>query len=508
MAKPTRQQVATVQSIPAPIGGLNARDAYAEMPPTDALVMDNFFPTPSYVGVRNGSSAWVTGLSVSTLACFSQVTGARHLFAAAGGNIYDVTASGSLGAAAVTGLTSNWWRYTNFGAGGGQYLFMVNGQDSPQIYNGTTWQAVTTTSTPIAITGTTPANFTSVNNFQGRLYFILKNSMQVVYLPLLSVGGAANILDLSSQSILGGYLVAMCTWTIETTSGMTEMACFVTSEGEVIVYQGNDPTYASSWYQMGTFRIGRPIGWRPSVRIGSDVAIITADGVVPLSRAILTNRKENAIAISDKIQNLINNDVQTYASNLGWQCILHPIGNKILINVPNSIGSYQYVQNTVTTAWCRFTGWNATCFELMGDQLFYGSSTGVYLCDSGQNDAGSNINAVCVQAASYFGSHTNKQFTMARPIMTANGPIKPSFQVNVDYSITPPGAPVAYSVGAFTPWGSPWGSPWSPISQTYKNWQSVSGVGYAGSPAIAIAINGATVTWQATDVAFIPGGAL
>jgi hypothetical protein len=503
-----RQQIANVASIPAPTGGLNARDAYAAMPPTDALVMDNMFPTPSYVGVRQGTSAWVTGPSVSTLACYSSAGGSRKLFAAAAGNIYDVTARGALGAAVVSGNTTDWWRYVNFGAGGGQYLFMVNGQDAPLLYSGTAWQTVTNASAPIAITGVTPSTFVNVNGFQGRLYFIIKNSMKVAYLPLLSVGGAASILDLSSQTLLGGYLVTMATWTIETAFGMTEMACFITSEGEVLVYQGNDPTFASSWYKLGTFRIGRPIGYRCTVRMGSDVAVITADGLVPLSKALLTDRTQNAIAISDKIQNLINTDVQTYAANLGWQAILHPIGNKLILNVPASSAAYQYVQNTVNNSWCRFTGWNPTCFELVGDSLYYGNSTGVYLCDVGYTDNGSSINAVCIQAASYFGTQSNKQATMARPTFTSNGPVSPSFQVNADYNLTPPANQNTYSTAAYTYWGAPWFSAWSPALAVYKNWQSVSGIGYALSPAMSLAVNGLTVSWNATDIAYIEGGTL
>ena len=34
--------VANVQSLPAPIGGWNARDSWADMAPTDAVAMENF----------------------------------------------------------------------------------------------------------------------------------------------------------------------------------------------------------------------------------------------------------------------------------------------------------------------------------------------------------------------------------------------------------------------------------------------------------------------------------
>jgi hypothetical protein len=36
---------AKAASVPAPVGGLNSRDSIDAMPPTDALIMSNFFPT-------------------------------------------------------------------------------------------------------------------------------------------------------------------------------------------------------------------------------------------------------------------------------------------------------------------------------------------------------------------------------------------------------------------------------------------------------------------------------
>ena len=582
--RPTRQQIVQVESIPAPVGGLNARDSYAAMPPTDAVIMDNLFPSPSNIACRNGSVAWVNTFSspVNTLACYSPPNGTRQLFAATGGAVYDVTIKGSNNPAGFSGAASDWWQHTNFSAGGGQYLVMVNGIDPMIVYNGQGWQVVgngsgpgiiggtsasnvatITTSTPhklssgnvVTLTGCVPAaynvsnavitvtsptsftytaasppggplttlgyfsyapsitgvltnTFINVNVFQARLYFIVKNSMQVYFLPLMSIGGAATMLDLSSQASLGGYLVSMATWTIETTSGITEMACFITSEGEVIVYQGSDPTYASSWYKVGSFRVGRPTGYRCTCKIGSDVMIVGADGLVPLSKAMLTDRSQSEIALTDKIKNLINSDIQTYAGYMGWQPILHPFGNKVYLNVPSPDGSYQYVMNTINGSWCRFTGLNANCWEVVGDNIFFAGSFGVYQGDTGDSDNGNPIYCEAIQAPNYFGTHSEKQFTMARPILSSNGPITPAFQINTDYNFSTPTNQNNYVTAQFTPWGSPWYSPWSAVNQIYKSWLSTNSIGYSGAPAIAFSVNGAYVTWQATDVAFTPGGVI
>lgn len=509
MRRLSRAQIATTKNIPAPTGGLNAKDAIAAMPPTDAAVMDNWFPTPSNVQVRNGYTAWATGLpgQVNSLCCFNSPT-TRKLFAASGANIYDVTAKGAVGAAVVSGQTSDKWQHINVGTPGAQFLYMVNGSDSPQLYNGSTWQAVTGASAPIAITGVTTSLLVHVQLFKGRVFFIEANSTRAWFLPLNSVGGAANSLDFSGFLNLGGYLVAMMTWSIDNAGGSDTMAAFISSEGEVLLYRGSDPSYASSWFLQGQFRVGRPVGRRCFTKLGSDVAIISADGLFPMSQALLTDRSQRQDAVSNKITNLINSDVQVYSGNFGWQPILFPIGNKLIVNVPQVVGAqYQYVMNTVNGAWCRFTGWNANCFELMGDQLMFGGAQ-VYQADTGFTDNGGPITATCVQAPQYFDSTEQKQFTMARPIMYSNASVRPAFQINTDFDLSTPTMQSTFTNVNQTPWGSPWGSPWSSVSKIKKDWQNVYGVGFTGAPAMSLSIKNAQLNWQSTDVCFIKGDPL
>lgn len=508
-ARPSRQQISQTVSIPAPVGGLNGRDALANMPPRDAVILDNWFPLPASVAVRNGSTAWATGLpsTVNSLCCYSAAAN-RKLFAASGAGIYDVTTKGAVGAAAVSGLTSDKWQHINFGANGGQFLYMVNGADSPQLYNGSTWQAVTGVSAPISITGVTTSLLVHVSSWKGRLFFVENNSMRAWYLPLGSVGGSAQQLDMTQYCKLGGYLMCMFTWTVDNSGGMDELAVFLTSEGELLVFRGTDPAYASSWFLQAVFRVGRPIGRRCFVRIGADVAILSADGLFPISKAMLTDRSQRQDAVSDKIVNLINNDVQAYAANFGWQPLLYPIGNKLIINVPASGGTYQYVMNTVTGAWCRFKGWAAAAFELMGDALFFGASTKVYQADVGTNDDGAGINVAALQAFQYFGSTNQKQFTMGRPVLTSNALFQPAFSVQTDFNLSTPKLNATFSRSSFTQWGAAWGSLWSSPSVTKADWQSTSGIGFLGAPALAFTNVNASVAWQSTDINFIVGDPL
>lgn len=516
-----RKLTAKTITTAAPTGGLNARDALASMPATDAVTMDNFFPSTTSVNLRNGYTNWVTGLpaDVESLMAYRSATTNKG-FAASGSAIYDVTTQGVVGAAVVSGQSNARWQHVNFGTTGGQYLYAVNGADSPQLYNGTAWQAVTGASAPIAITGVTTSTLINVNVYKNRLYFIPVNSLSYWYLPVNSLGGAALQVDLTPLFKMGGYLMAMATWTIDNASGVNEYALFISSEGEIAMYQGSDPSSGTAWGLVGMFRIGRPVGRRCFVKVGSDIILISADGFFPMSKALLTDRSQLQDAISNKIINLVNNDVQNYGSHFGWEAILYPIGNKLIINVPQIEGDtqYQYVMNTITGAWCRFTKWNANCFMTIGDSLYYGSNLGatagsayVAKCDYGVSDNGAYIFGEVKTAFQYFGNPgIQKQFKMARPVFLTAGIMKAALAMDVDYADVYPTATPTFSGVAGTAWNvGAWNTfPWGDTSGIKKDWQGVSGIGFAGALHMRIVNNASTVQWQSTEYVLETGGVL
>lgn len=522
MSRAMKKPAPQTTSIPAPIGGLNARDSIANMPATDALILDNWFPSPTSIDLRKGSEGFAktTGTNVESLMAYNG-TSTQKLFSVDEEGICDITAGGTV-TPDVTGLTNARFQHINFGTAGGHFLYAVNGADSAQLYNGTSWTSITGVSTP-AITGVTTSTLIHVNSFKNRLWFTEKSSTRIWYLPVNSIAGAATSFDLGPLFKLGGYLMGMITWTFANSAGVDDYAVFVSSEGDAVVYRGYDPSSASTWALVGQFRIGRPIGRRFYCNVASDVVLLTADGAVPLSRSLTTNRSQTKIALSDKIVNLITADVQAYNSNFGWQVILNPIGNKLLVNVPQSENSrqYQYVMNTITQSWCTFgkrsksSAWNANCFELFNDKLYYGASSGsthqVYECDTGMNDDGNPIQAFGKPAFSYFGfKGRQKYFTMARPIFDLTGQVLASIVMNVDFENRNPDS--SYSVIAVSntsPWNtSPWNtSYWSQPAAIIKDWQTVNGVGFAGALSIYTS-SLISLSWQSTDYVYEVGGIL
>jgi hypothetical protein len=168
-------------SVPSPTGGVNARDAIANMAPTDCIVGDNWFGNPSYLAIRNGSSTWSTGLpgAVETVMAYNGLT-SRKLFAASVTSIYDITSTGAVGAASVTGIGNARLQHAMFNAGGGNVLIWVNGAVTGQFYNGAVWA-------PLVITGVTAANLITITVFKQRCFYIEKKHDVGVVLSNLGV---------------------------------------------------------------------------------------------------------------------------------------------------------------------------------------------------------------------------------------------------------------------------------------------------------------------------------
>lgn len=499
----------TSVSLPPPVGGWDSRQSLADMPEDRAIIMENWFPGTDKVSVRRGNSAHATGMTgaVETLIEYTPLTAVGQLFAANGGNIYDVSSAGAIGAAVATGQTNDRWQQCQIGTAAGQFVRIVNGADTPLVYDGATW------ATTPAITGPTAANLIWINNHQRRMWIGEEDSLTAWYLPVNSIGGAATSFSLAGIAS-GGKLMGMGTWTRDSGTGMDDIAVFVTSEGEAIVYSGTDPASASTWSLIGVFRIGKPIGRRFMIKAGSDLILVTQDGFVPLSAVLSVDRSQSKkVALSDQIASEVNTNVRSNSSIFGWQPILYPKATMMIFNIPVSTSTYeQYVFNTITGAPCKFTGIPALCFGTMNDNLYWGGADGtVNKFDDGANDLGANIVADCLQAFSYFGSPSqNKAFKSAEPIFESDGNPNAAIDMNTDFQVKAPTGTAQASPVTSALWGiSKWGiGVWGTAGQIYRGWRGVRGVGRAGAIRIRISTNSAKPSWIATNFTFIRGGQL
>ncbi len=499
-----QRQVSRPFSIPAPTGGINARDSFTDMEPDDAVGLVNIFPEANYVAVRKGHASWSTGMTnpVQTLLVYNSLTGADKLFSAAGSRIWDSTASGPA-SSSVTGLSNAKWQWTTLENAGGLFLIAVNGADSARSYDGTTWAVP-------AITGATSSTFINVAQFKQRLWFVPVNSLDLYYLGTEAIAGPASVFPLGSVFRRGGFIMAIGSFSRDAGEGPDDFFTIVTNNGEVAVYQGTDPDSATTWSLVGMFDVGKPIGRRCMARLNGDLTIITQDGVISMQAALQFDRSAGQkAAITAKIQTLFSQYAQRYRLNFGWQPCVYPKSRYLIVNVPAVPDSSQsqLVMNTVTGAWTTFTGMNAGCWAVANDQLYFGGDNGTtYQADNGYLDNSGSITWSARTAWQMYWGASNKLFTAVKPVMLTGGSASFAIQVDVDFQTSSPTGYITSPMVSGMTWPWTWPGTWGGANVLDARWQSVGAIGTWASVNVVGSVNGSGLQINEFELVAQKGG--
>jgi len=506
-AEAGRGQVSAPFNLPSPTGGINARDNFTAMDPKDAINLVNAFPEANSVDIRRGYAAVSTGLGnlVETLLVWRGTT--DKLFGAAGSAIFDVSVDPAT--SVVTGLTNARWQWTNLENAGGQFLVACNGEDHVQEFDGTTW-------TVPAITGADDTTFINVTQFKERLWFVVANSLNLYYLETQAIQGPASPFPLGAVFRRGGYIIGIGSFSNDAGEGPDDYLCIATNNGEIAVYQGTDPTSATTWSLVGIFTVGKPIGRRCMSNLSGDLVIITQDGVVSMQAALQYGRDAgNKAMVTSKIQTLFSEQSRAYFTNWGWQPFVYPRARYFIVNVPQvqDMTQIQLVMNTVTGSWCTFTKMNAECWGTANDLLYFGGNDGdVYQANEGflddATDTASNIEWEVQTSWQALWGKSNKMFTMVRPILLTGGGTVFAIDIDVDFvTETPVGSlntsPISGMVWPFT-----WPGTWGGSNFFDAQWHSVGKFGTWSSVHVKGVIAGASCQINSFDILGQRGGVL
>jgi len=365
-----------------------------------------------------------------------------------------------------------------------------------------------------SVLGVNSNTFATVNLFKERLYFVQKNTLDFWYLPVDSISGTAVKFPLGGIFKKGGYLQTMGTWTIDAGYGVDDLAVFITSNGEVAVYKGSDPSDANDWALIGIWNIGQTYSRKCTFKYGGDMLILTEDGLVPLSAGLQSTRLDPRVNITDKIFFAISQAADRYAQNYGWQINYYAKYNMLIVNIPVTEGQEQYVMHNITKSWARFTNVSANCWELSGDDMYFGGDGFVARFYDSFADDSQNINGFVQQAYSYFDTRgQQKRFTMIRPILqTDNGLPTVLCGISTDFDTVSLNNQISFNpinnqLGAWDTgvWDT---SLWGGNLSISRLWQGVTGIGYAASISMNVASQGIEFHWASTDYVMETGGVL
>ena len=455
--RPNIQQPAI---IPAPLGGLNTTDSLMAMPPTDAVKLVNMVIGANGLRPRNGYQEHCTGIGAPILSMMQYEAANpvnNKMFAATANDIFDVSASSGAPGSVV-----------NFPSAGGlgESIIAVTGADRYLLYcdeqNGYytraessgTWTKVTLGGGAAQVSGVDPATFVQPCEFKGRIWFVVKGTTKAAYLAPNAVYGAATAYDFGSQFKRGGALAALYSWTRDGGAGMDDMLVAISTAGEIVIYQGTDPSTYGAWDRKGRYYAGPvPAGRRLAADYGGDLLINTAAGALPLVTLMTGGPLTADSYASRKVRKLFASYMADRRLNDGWSML--PVGqdNLILVTVPKlaSEDYFQLVLSMDRASWSTFESLPVSCGTTWQGVFYFGTPDGrvcKYTGDAdnvgrtGDTSAALEVKALVIPAFNDGGSAERKQIQYVRPLFQSYG-LLPRYAVEARWDfdlsdITPP----------------------------------------------------------------------
>ncbi len=501
------RRVALPQTVAAPLLGWNTRDPFEAMEPTDAVLLDNWYPDFGGVTVRNGFRRYAFGMlgRVETLATF-QSGMFNQFLAGSGGVIYNISSPGAA-SPLNTGYASDRWQTAVFEG----HQFWANGVDVVQDWNGTTL-------TDATFTGVSLSTLSGVGVFHNRMFFWTGIDPVFWYGPVNGIAGTLTSFDLSTVQGIGGNLLSVQVLSYDGGTGIDSYTVFLMSSGEVLTYSGSDPSNANNWALVGRYILPPAINMRSIVRYGGDIYYTTANDHQQFSKVLIAV-KLGETPPRTKISGAVTAAHAVGGNLFGWDAIYYPVGRRMIFNVPKPDGGFdQHIYNTSVQGWTRFTGMNSSCWGVYNDRLYFGGALGVVReADVGNtdlfgpDDTRIGIVADAQQAWNIFGSALTKRLTLARPVVQATSAgLTYDFNVGFDYHppsmVTPVVVPTVGPVWGSNNWGD--GTVWTAKEDVVTtDWTITGGDGSAFSWGITTTSSVPT-RWVRTDLMIEPGSML
>jgi len=512
-----KRQISKPKPFLSPVGGWVSAQNLAAARPNTCLTLENWFPTTTGIQLRSGSllkATIGTDPVVSLMAYIGGLT--RELFAADDTSIFNITSVADPEvppAADVTGQTSGYYSFLNFATVGGNFMTAVNGTDDMQSYDGSTWTTINALSTP-AITGVSTADLSHVWAYRNRQWFIEGGTMNAWALPVDSIGGAAIQLSLAGVFQFGGSLLTGGTWSMDAGDGLDDKLVLISTEGEVAIYQGSDPSDPADFSLVGRYVMPPPMGKRCMMSAGGDLIVGTEGGMVPISAAV--TKDPAALSIASVSRNIEPDWVRDARERrtLPWEILKWDSRKTIYVTTPvtstEDVTPPQcYVVNAETGAWAKNTGWDTRCGVIHDDFMYFGTNDGTIMqAGVGGTDDGELIYHTYVGSWDHMGAISAfKETKLARAIFLTRAEFNPKVSISTDYTVnlpTPPsaasptGSPGEWDVGIWDL--SEWDTGLVAYTVTTK-WVAIQKSGYVLAPQVQV-VSGSTIAPNAELVMF------
>lgn len=533
-----------VTVMPAPTKGIDARAPTGNMPSDVCIYTYNLMPAEYGMLLREGYREWCIDLDagvstgIKTIIPYTGVLAGAvddRLFAISNEVIWDVTTID----APVNKFTfpssaegSGHGVFAHYiDQGGDDFLYYADGINGLHIYNGLS-AAVNPDTWALAagITGPILATVVFVVVHKQRMWLVEEGKSSAWYLPINSGQGAATEFYFGGKFPHGGRVYAMYNWSIDGGKGIDDLLVVVSSSGDVIVYEGEDPSSAETWKIRGTYFIGDvPVGRRIGSEYSGDLYLLSSFGLISMSDLIrgVDTQNPSESSLSFRVARPLREQIRAKKTEYGWEPIFLPAIGQLLITIPQ-VDSEPWIQYNLTLAtegWGFWRGVPMTCVGDWGGTIYFGTEDGrVCAMDVTRDNMlltpppdpelnGDPIDFSLLSSYQNLGSPgIFKRVQMARPDFYGNSAPAYTIKVLYDYDFNEPAAVVQgdEASAANDQWdGAIWDlGVWSTIEGASFGSLQLAGTSGIGR-SVAIAMRGSSgdalrlITW---DIMWLTGG--
>lgn len=496
-------------TIPAPVG-MNVVDNAGNLPPGDAVAIENMIRSQYGLRSRSGYREWVTGLGddVRTLIGFQGSIGTEdRLFACLQDGIYDCTSSTSTPSSVYswpsTSADSGKCIATAFTKLDGTHALLVCDEENGYVhYNetGDVWTKPVQGGGAGEIDGVDPATFCFVTVWKKRVWFVQKDTAKAWYLPVDSLTGTVEQIDFGPHFQHGGTLVGLWSWTKDGVESVDDYLVGISSSGDVVIYQGTDPASALTFGLVGRRYIGAvPSGRRIATDFGGEIAILSYLGLIPASKLFAGALTPDAY-VSNKVSPVLGAELTDRGTSYGWDLRVHPEDKTLVVMTPDDgTDREQWVLSLNGLGWAKHTGVPMNCLESWKGKFYFGTADGRVCINDGDvdnNQLTGSTNATAIEWSlltgfSDMGTPALKRPSQARPLFITDG-TSPQYtlEARFDYDLSEIDT-ISYVAGTT---GAVWdtatwdASVWGSGVGTAGWWRGLTGIGTS----VALALKGAS----------------
>ena len=532
-----------VTVMPAPTKGIDARAPTGNMPSDVCIYTYNLMPAEYGMLLRSGYREWCIGLDLGAstgVHTFMPFTGVLaggeddRMFAVTNEAIWDVTTYDTPINKFTLAVQQDGAGHGVFAhyidQGGDDFLYYADGLNGLLQYNGLsaavnpdTWVVAT------GINGPQLATTVFVMVHKQRMWLVEEGKSSAWYLPINAALGDATEFFFGGKFPHGGRVYALYNWSIDGGKGIDDLLVVVSSSGDVIVYEGDDPSSADNWFIRGTYYIGdMPQGRRVGSEYSGDLYLLSSFGLISMSDLIrgVDTQNPSETSLSFRVARPLREQIRAKRTLYGWEPIFLPAIGQLLILVPQAESEswVQYNLTLSTEGWGFWRGVPMTCVGDWTGLIFFGDrESKVHAMDTTRDAMtitappdpqvnGQPIDFSLLSSYQNLGAPgLHKMVQMVRPDFYGNAPPAYTIKVLYDYDFQEPDAVVqGDEVAQQDEWdGSIWDvGVWSTVEgQSFGSLQLAGTSGIGRSCAIAMrGSSGAALRLITWDIMWKVGG--